>query len=129
MKVTPKESVVCNNCGRKDSFIYFAGPSGSRRVCIACKNEQVGIDIVVDLHQSDDPPEFVAKRVSNYPSADKESEMEICDECGYRGTKPCTFCDLVKGCYLDNILEQQELDDYENIEHEYFDLSSGTIPF
>lgn len=118
-----------------------------------------------EIGYSDDPP---------------ESEMEICDECGYRGTKPCTFCDLVKGSYLDNILErqqledececcmstiadawefnehggkvcaacvaflefadgrqiisdgileQQELEDYENIEYEHFDLSSDNTPF
>lgn len=65
MVVIPKESVVCDGCDTRDGFIYFAGPGGSRRICIACKNEQVGIDVIVDSHQSDDPP-FVPKRLGDY---------------------------------------------------------------
>lgn len=83
MKVKRESAVVCDGCNTRDSFIYFAGPGGSRRVCTVCSNQQTGIDIVVNLHQSDDPP-----------------EMEVCNRCGYvkyLQDKQCTFCASVDG--------------------------------
>ncbi len=57
MKVKPELAVVCDDCGCKDGFIYFGGPSGVRRECV-CGNEQTRIDVIVDLHQSNDPPSY-----------------------------------------------------------------------
>ncbi len=64
MKVTPKESVVCDSCNTKDSFIYFAGPGGSRRVCMVCEKQQTGIDMH-SIGYSDDLP-FVPKCLGDY---------------------------------------------------------------
>ena len=125
MKVIPKESVVCNNCNTKDSFIYFGGPGGSRRVCMVCKNEQTGIDVGACVHQSgnppelneydlaDDPPEILDDLMAGLHDAEIQKDLfgyphGVCPDCGLERCQ----CDIGD----DNILEQQELEDYENVD-------------
>ncbi len=127
MTVTPRRNVVCDGCNTRGSFIYFAGPDGSRRVCICCSNEQTCIDVIVDLHQSDNPPAddvFVAKQVSDYPLVDDDVRglPDFAEEYDSKEWKPFKVSD-------DDVLEQQELYDFEGIEYEYFDLSDESLPF
>lgn len=51
-----EREVICNACGSRDRFIYFAGDGAPSRICVTCLNRQVGFEIIVQLSQSDDPP-------------------------------------------------------------------------
>lgn len=57
-------------------------------------------------------------------------QRELDDECPgcHKRAEVCT-CGIIAEYSRDNILEQQEKLDFEDIQSEYFDLSSGNVPF
>ncbi len=124
MKVKPELATACI-CG--GNFIYLAGPGRSRRICVMCLNQQTGVNICVDLAQSDDPPEDECECCMSTIGQGwelNEHGGKVCAEC-------VAFLEFADGRNLisDSILEQQEKLDFEDIQCEYFDLSSDNVPF